>query len=95
MALPQAEHGAHAGSNSLRSMGLVRKSLAPAREALVADFLLVGRGDHQDRDAVGRVELAEGPDEVDAVDVGHHVVDDEQVGLVGGAPLQPLEGGRR
>jgi hypothetical protein len=83
------------GSNSWRSMGLVRKSLAPARGSR-SDFLLVGGGDHQDRDAVGRVELAQGADEVDAVDVGHHVVDDEQVGLVAGRTTAALRGaGRR
>ena len=91
MARPQAQHGAHAGIELVAVDGLGEEVVGVGGEALVAHFLFVGGRHHQDRHGVGGVELAHRFDEFDAVDVRHHVIDDEQVGLVVAAPLQPFE----
>jgi hypothetical protein len=68
--------------------GLGQEIVGTGGQALVADFLFMGGGDHQDRYHVRRVKLAYRVDELDAVQIGHHVIDNDQVGLVGAAPFE-------
>ena len=67
---------------SCSSSGLIRKSVAPASSAVVADVAVVDDGDHDDRhvDAVG--EPAELLDELDAVELGQLVVGEDDVDAV-------------
>ena len=57
----------------------------------VAHLLLVVGGDHQDRHMLAARQDAQALDEFQAVDVRHHVVDDDQVRRVGGGPGQPFQ----
>ena len=88
----QGEHGAHARVELVAIDRLGEEVVGAGGEALVAHFFLVGGRHHEDRHGVGGVVLAHRLDEFDAVEVGHHVIDDDQVGFVVATPLQAFDG---
>lgn len=64
------------------------KVACAAVERVVAHVALVAGGDHQDGQIVAVAVRADAADELQAVHLGHHVIDDDEVGLIGQAPLE-------
>jgi len=93
----QLQHVAHADLELAPVDRLGQEVAGAAVECFVADGALVARGDHQDRQVVAVAARTHGADEGQAVHARHHVVDDDEVGLVVQAPGERrrrlLEGG--
>ena len=84
----QGQHVAHPGLEFMTIDRLVQKIGRSALQGVVAGLLFVVCGDHQDREIVCEAVGPEAADELDAVDLRHHVIDDEKIRIVAEAPLQ-------
>lgn len=86
--LAQLEHVAHARFKLARIDRLGEEVARAAVECRVAHVALVAGGDHQDGQVVAVAAGADAADEFQPVHLGHHVVDDDEVGRIGEAPLE-------
>ena len=86
MRFAQLEHVAHARLELAPVDRLGQEVAGAAIQRLVADIALMARGHHQDREVVAVPARAQRADEGQAVHARHHVIDDDEIGLVVQAP---------
>lgn len=90
VSLAQLEHVAHARLELARVDRLGEEVAHAAVERRVTHVAFVAGGHHQDGQVVAVAVRTDAADEFQPVHLRHHVVDDDEIGRIGQAPLQAL-----
>ena len=84
----QREHvaGARRKLDAVNRLG--QKVVGASEQGLVTHFFLIIRRHHQDRNFIAAMQGAEGADEFQAIHIGHHVIDNNQIRHMLAAPVE-------